>query len=271
MKKENEEKYIIKRNNYIGLLFFALVLAASLYIIKHETSAFLDIGPKRENPKQIEETTRNIESNSDLIMDLEKYLNPGNINTRDIYQSMYIYNDIVKNEDFDDASALYTAYIYLNKTNTYEKRSLTCEEAARINLTNLKECNPRGTDTIENYKVQASIPKELMKSTVIKIFNRNLDTYPDFYINSKDKCYSLDESYLCLNGLDFGNTNTEILLITGNETNNTVEIIQIYKYNVSGIAYKGFNSKEVGEAKYKSIFKKVNGSYYWVSTEYIDN
>ena len=35
--KNNKIKYAIKQNNYVGLLFFALVFASLLYIIKENT------------------------------------------------------------------------------------------------------------------------------------------------------------------------------------------------------------------------------------------
>ena len=38
-------KYDITRNNYVGLLFFALVLASLLYIIKNQTEVFKEIEP----------------------------------------------------------------------------------------------------------------------------------------------------------------------------------------------------------------------------------
>jgi hypothetical protein len=267
---KNEEKYIVKRNNYVGLLFFALVLAASLYIIKHETSAFLDLSTKEEKAK-FEEVTRNLDINTDIIEELSGYLNPGSINTKEIYQSMYIYNEKVTNKDFDDTSAIYTAFLYIDNNTKAEERNLSCEEASKININNLKECDPRGTDTIENYKVHSYITKDKMDSTVRMIFNRNLNSYPDFYISNKDKCYFVDEAYICLNGQGVKDSYAERTLVSGIEQENTITITEIYRYVSSGIGYKGFNSKEIGESKYKSTFKKVNGSYYWVSTEYIDN
>ncbi len=271
MKKEKEqEKFAVKKNNYIGLLFFALVLASTLYIIKHETDAFLDLKEK----SIIEEETKNINPNQELIDDLRLYLNQGDINTNEIYQSMYIYNETTTANDFNDASALYTAYKYINQTSDIisKIRDLTCEEAESLNINNIQECNPLGTESLSSYKVNSYITKNMLKSTIRKIFNRNITEFPDFYINSEDKCYSLEDIYLCVIHQEKDpEAYTETSYITSTEDKNTITITESYKYINTGITYKGFNSNEVGEGKYKSTFKKQNGSYYWVSTEYIDN
>ena len=268
--KKETEKYIIKKNNYIGLLFFALVLASTLYIIKHETNIFLDI-----NKKVPEETTKYITPNDAIIEDLRNYLNPGDINTYTIYQSPYIYNDTVENNDLNDESVLYTAYLYINKTNDIiaKERELTCEEAESINLTNIKECNTEGTESLNDYKVNSFITKNMMKTTIRKIFNRNIDNYTDFYINKTDKCHLLNEIYLCvIHDAKDPESYTETKLVSARqEENNIITIIEKYNYYNTGINYKGFTSNEIGEGTYKSTFKKMNGSYYWVSTEYIDN
>ena len=44
-RKKFDIKYEITRNNYVGLLFFALVLASILYIMKNQTEVFQEIEP----------------------------------------------------------------------------------------------------------------------------------------------------------------------------------------------------------------------------------
>ena len=68
MKQKSNIKYIIKSNNYVGLLFFALVFASLLYIIKHETETFQEIEPTinqiilpEQDKKEITELTPEIE------------------------------------------------------------------------------------------------------------------------------------------------------------------------------------------------------------------
>ena len=269
MTKTNEtEKFIIKKNNYIGLLFFALVLASTLYIIKHETKEFLNL---KDPP---EETTKYITPNDEVIEDLRNYLNPGDINTNKIYQSMYIYNEKTDNQDIDDETALYIAYKYIAKTNDIisKERNITCEEAQELGINNIQECNPEGQELIESYKVNSYITKNMIKQTIRKIFNRNIENFTDFYINNEDKCHSLNEIYICVSHVPNSNESyTETKLVSAKEENNTITIIENYNYYNTGINYKGFTSTEVGEGLYKSTFKKMNGSYYWVSTEYLDN
>ena len=67
MKEKKDIKYLVKSNNYIGLLFFALVLASLLYILKKEETTFQNIEPTmneitnlQEQPKEITEITKEI-------------------------------------------------------------------------------------------------------------------------------------------------------------------------------------------------------------------
>ena len=100
MQERKNIKYLVKSNNYVGLLFFALVLASLLYIIKHETKTLENLEPTikeiepAETPKEITEPTEEIKK-------LQGYLTTGDPNTFKIYQSFYVYNDKVTIENIN--------------------------------------------------------------------------------------------------------------------------------------------------------------------------
>ena len=105
-KKKINLKYDIKRNNYVGLLFFACVLASLLYIIKTQTPVFQEIEPTQKEILSTETEITEITKPTEEIKKLMNYLNPGDINTFKIYQSSYIYNDKVSSNNLNTETML---------------------------------------------------------------------------------------------------------------------------------------------------------------------
>lgn len=272
---QKETKYLIKSNNYVGLLFFALVLASLLYIVKHEAPTFKEIGSQ---PKAIitnEKEPTIIEEETKEIIELRKYLSLGDINTFKIYQSMYNDQDIVKIDNINDETKLYIAYKYIEKNIDFTNylKYITCEEAEKTSLAeNIFQCG--GTKYNSSYyTVNSYITKELLKKTVQNLFNVNLRNFTNFYTSEDNLCYFIDNEYICVSHTTTPPTKyPESTFIKAIKYDNKIEIIENYKYIDNGIYYKGFNSKEVGEQEYISTFEKINGSYYWTSTEsYLEN
>ena len=272
MKQKSNIKYIIKSNNYVGLLFFALVFASLLYIIKHETETFQEIEPTinqiilpEQDKKEITELTPEIEK-------LLNYLNIGDSNTFKVYQSFYIYNEKITKEQLNNETLLYIAYKSIEKNidSTNHTRYITCAEATLINIdTQIIQCG--GTKTpITNYTINTYITKEILQKKVKEIFNININSFTNFYTTENNLCYFINNEYLCIQTKNTNHkTNIEKSFVKAYKTNNEIEVYEKYKYIDEGIYYKGFNSDEIGEGLYKTIFKKINGQYYWESTEYI--
>lgn len=265
--KENL-KYDISRNNYVGLLFFACVLASILYIMKSQSPVFKEIEPSQKEILSTEVEITTITKPTDEINRLLNYLNPGDINTFKIYQSNYI-QDKVKNEDLNNETMLYMAYKYIERTTDFSKyqKIITCGEAEKVNLqANIYQC---GGNKVTNsyYMVNTYITKELLKRTVQQIFNRNITNYTNFYTTEDNLCYFIDNEYLCVSHKTQKTNNYKKEFIKAYKYTNKITIIEKYKYIDQGIYYKGFNSSEMGEELYISTFNKVNGKYYWSSTD----
>ena len=137
-KRKLNLKYDISRNNYVGLLFFALVLASLLYIIKNQTETFKEIKPTQKEILSTEVEITEINKINKDITDLINYLNPGDMNTFKIYQSSYIYEEKTNSKDLNEETMLYYAYKYLESANDFSKhmRLITCNEAEKVNLNN---------------------------------------------------------------------------------------------------------------------------------------
>lgn len=274
-KMEKEKKYNIAKNNYVGLLFFALVLASLLYIIKHETPTFKEID---STPKAIISNEKDpfiIEEENDQIKELRNYLNDGDANTFKIYQSMYINNDKVTIDYLNEETLLYMAYKYIEKTTDFSNnlKYITCEEAEKVHLQdNIFQCG--GTKVNASYyTINTYITKDLLKKTVEKLFNRNINNFTNFYTSEDNLCYFIENEYICVSHkTNDSNKITEKQFKIAKKYDNKIEIIETYKYIDNGIYYKGFNKDEIGENTYISTFEKINGSYYWISTEnYIED
>ncbi len=272
---EKEKKYKIKSNNYVGLLFFALVLASMLYIIKHETTNFEEID---STPKAIisnEKAPTIIEEETEQIIELRKYLNHGDINTFKIYQSMYNVDDKVTIDNFNTETLLYMAYKNIEKNTDFTNnlKYITCEEAEKINLaTNIFQCGGNKYNT-SYYTVNTYITKDILKKTVQKLFNINLNNFTNFYTSEDNLCYFINDEYMCVSHLSVNqNRYPETTFVKALKYDNKIEIIEKYKFIDNGIYYKGFNTKEIGELNYISTFEKINGTFYWTSTEsYLEN
>ena len=263
-------KYDITRNNYVGLLFFALVLASLLYIIKNQTEVFKEIEPTQKEIITTEAEITEIKKETKEIENLRKYLNLGDINTFKIYQSSYIYNEKINSKDFNNENMLYTAYKYIEKTTDFSKYTqiITCDQAQKVGLSNnIIQCG--GNKYVNSYyRVNTYITKDLLKKTIQNIFNRNIDTYTNFYTSEHNLCYFVDNDYICVSQKnDYETPTPQTEFIKAYKYTNKITIIEKYRYIEDGIYYKGFNSNEVGEEYYISTFKKVNGKYYWDNTK----
>lgn len=267
--KENK-KYLIKQNNYIGLLFFALVLASLLYIIKNKTELYKEIEPPINAIESIKEEPSIITEETDQIKDLEKYLNTGDENTFKIYQSMYINNTEVSIDNLNEETMLYIAYKYIEKTTDFTNnlKYITCEEANKINLSqNIIQCGG-SKNNISYYIVNHYINKDILKETIRKIFNRTIQNFTNFYTSENNLCYYVSNEYLCVTH-QTTNTTTNYAkeFVEARIYKDKLEIIEKYKYINKNIYYKGFISNEVGEGTYISTFDKINGNYYWSNTK----
>lgn len=274
MTKNNKVKYTIKQNNYVGLLFFALVLAASLYIIKNEIEKPIPIDSsiKAIETDTIKDTKKEIiTQETEDIKKLRSYLNKGDQNTFKIYQSMYNLNEKVTIDNLNEETMLYIAYKYIieNNDTSQDTKYLTCDEASLVGITNqFQQCG--GTEgNLTNYTVNTYITKELLKETIQEIFNRTIYNFKNFYTTEDNLCYFVNNEYLCISTkAKVAPSKAETTFVKAYKYSNKIEIIENYKFIKDGIYYGGFNSNEVGERTYISTFTKKNGSYYWESTEY---
>lgn len=271
MKNEQKNtKYLLTRNNYVGLLFFALVLASALYIIKHETETFKEIEPSTKAITTTEKAPTEITEENDQIKELASYLNLGDRNTFKIYQSMYNVDNEVTIDSFNEETMLYVAYKYLEKTTDFSSdlKYITCEEAEKVNLTpNIIQCGGSKYN-ISYYTVNHQITKELLKETVMKIFNRTIQNFTNFYTSEDNLCYFIENEYLCISHKT--NTKTPYAakeFVKAIKYDNKIEIIEKYRFVNKEIYYQGFNSDKVGEGTYISTFTKTNGTYHWESTK----
>ena len=273
MKEKKDIKYLVKSNNYIGLLFFALVLASLLYILKKEETTFQNIEPTMNEITNLQEQPKEITEPTKEISDLQNYLNTGDPNTFNIYQSHYILNEKITKDNLNNETLLYMAYKYIEKTTDFTNyiNYLGCDEAQIIGLDNqITQCG--GTKiNATTYTINRYITKELLNKTIKKIFNINLTQYTNFYTSEDNLCYYLKDEFLCVSHQTNKITNYgEKKFQKAYKYNNKIEIIEKYHFINNGIYYKGFNSQEIGEGYYKSTFNKINGSYYWESTEYYE-
>ena len=271
MKKSDKLKYIIKQNNYVGLLFFALVLGSVLYILKYDNTPKYEEKPITEK-KVIapSDNKKEITSEDSDIKLLRSYLNKGDLYTFKIYQSMYNYNDEVTINNLDTETMLYIAYKYIinnNDLSNYTKY-LTCEDAILVGLDkNIIQCG--GTKyNATYYRINTYITKELLKKTVQEIFNTNIKDFTNFYTSEDNICYYINEEYKCISH-DIESTNNipTTTFVKAIKYKNKIEIIENYYLTKDNIYYKGFDTNEVGKQNYISTFKKINGKYYWVSTK----
>jgi len=273
-KNKNKNKnsiYLLTKNNYVGLLFFALVLASLLYIIKHETATYTELEPTTKAIVSNEKDPITITEETNEIATLRKYLNQGDPNTFKIYQSMYIYDSEINIDYLSEETMLYIAYKYLenNSTTTNNLQYITCAEAESINISNtIIQCGGTKYNT-SYYMVNHNITKELLKDTVLQIFNVNIKNYTNFYTKENNLCYYINNDYLCIthNSNNNNQIRTETEFIKAIKYDSKIEIIENYRYINKDIYYKGFGSNEIGEQKYISTFTKTNGAYHWESTK----
>lgn len=270
MKDKKNLKYLVKQNNYIGLLFFALVLAATLYIIKHETNLYKELEPTTNNISNITTQPKEINKETEKIKELRLYMNDGDLNTFKIYQSMYNIDNEVTIEQLDEETMLYIAYKYLEKTTDFSNNQeyITCQEAEKINLAqDIIQCGGNKTN-ITNYTINNHITKDLLNKTITKIFNRHITNYTNFYTSENNLCYYINNEYLCVSQKTNSSQSYAVKeFVKAYEYQDHLEIIEKYYYVNNNIHYQGFNTDKVGEATYISTFKKTNGSYYWNSTK----
>lgn len=271
MKKEQKNaKYLITKNNYVGLLFFALVLASVLYILKQETETFKEMEPSTKAITNTEKAPTEILQENEQIKELTSYLNLGDTNTFKIYQSMYNVDNEVTVDQMNEETMLYIAYKYLEKTSDFSNdlRYITCGEAEKTNLaSNIIECG--GTKYhLSYYTVNSKMTKELLKETVTKIFNRTIQNFTNFYTTEDNLCYFIENEYLCIAHKTKETTPYATKeFIKAIKYDNKIEIIEKYRFVNKEIYYQGFNSNKVGEGTYISTFTKTNGIYHWENTK----
>lgn len=271
-KNENNLKYLIRQNNYVGLLFFALVFASILYILKAEeiklTSQIPTTDPIKEVNIPIPITI--CDKTNDFIEEYRKYLNPGTEATYKTYQTTYLPAGI-KVENIDNESLLYMSYQYLTSNETYNKsRPLTCDEASIAGIQNeIIECGGT-TYHLENYEINTAISRQLLKNTIQDIYNLNINNFPSFYTNGTNQCHYKNDEYLCITNSEIKPTNNNhgiAEFIRAYEYEDKIEIIEKYHYLREETSYKNITSDEVGEDTYISTFKKINGQYRYIKTE----
>ncbi len=270
MEPKENLKYKIKSNNYFSLIFFAMVLASLLYIIKYETNHYIELEPPKKDIMDITPKKTEITTPTEEILNLTRYLNTGDVNLFKTYQSSYIYNDSVSNDDYTTESMLHIAYKYLEKTNDFTKhtRYITCEEAKLVGLeNNILQCGGQ-KQQLSYYTLNTFVTKDVLKRTVQKIFNKNIKEFKNFYTTEDNLCYFINNEYLCISHkTNPTNKYTEKEFIKAYKTTNKIEIIEKYRFVNDGIYYKGFNSDEVGEEYYISTFVRVNGNFYLEETK----
>ena len=169
LNKKFDLKYEITRNNYIGLLFFACVLASLLYIIKNQTPSFKEIEPTQKEILTTEVEITEISKPNKEIRNLINYLNGGDINTFKIYQSSYIYDEKVNSSELNDETMLYFAYKYIERNTDFSKyqKIITCQEAQLVSLDdNIIQCGGNKY-TNSYYMVNTFITEEMLKNTVL--------------------------------------------------------------------------------------------------------
>ena len=243
--------YNIAKNNYVAIFFFAIVIFSLAYIINYEYKAF--DGNDLESAKYIEEPTyEELEEDNPLVQELIKYLNPGDNETYIVYQSMYNKNKITS-KNFNDEDMLYVAYKYLERNTDFTPY--------------LKEISSDDGD-FDTYYINSYITKDLLKETVKKIFNVNIYNFKSFYTNYDDICEYKDEEYTCIAKYNPSN-NSDVTFVKAMKNDQELVIYQKYKYNKYDTFYKTFNGEEVGEGYYKIVFRLVNDSYYFDSSEII--
>lgn len=268
---EKDLKYKIKQNNYIGLLFFALVLASTLYIIKHETESFKELEPPSNNIILNEKNPTILLEENEQIKELRNYLNLGDSKTFKVYQSMYINNDVVSVDDLNTENLLYLAYKYIAKTTDFSNylNYITCDDARSIGIENeIIQCGGSKVNT-SYYMVNSYINKELLKNTIRKLYNINIQSFTNFYTTSDNLCYFVNDDYICVNktGNTINGDTVKTEFVKAIKSDKEIQIIEKYKNIKEGIYYKGFNSSEIGEEFYISTFNKINGEYYWSETK----
>ncbi len=274
MKKSEKLKYIIKQNNYVGLLFFALVLASLIYIFKYDDSHKYVEKPINEKKIVAPDTNKKeISTEDNDIKLLRSYLNKGDLYTFKIYQSMYNYNEEITTENLDAETMLYIAYKYIVNNNdlTNYTKYLTCEDARTVGLDkNIIQCG--GTRyNATHYRINTYITKEILRKTVLEIFNKNIKEYTNFYTSEDNICYFINNDYKCIShDIETQKNIPTTTFIKAYKYKNKIEIIENYYLTKDNIFYKGFDTEEVGKQDYISTFEKVNGKYYWVSTKVLE-
>jgi len=271
-KKNKKDKYTLTKNRYLGIIFFGLVLISIIYIAHHEIKLYTPLETTRKEIVSSDITTtksEEITTETEEIKTLRQALNKGNKQTFKIYQSMYT-NEKITIDNFNEETILYLTYKAIEQETDLSLYThyLTCEEALKVNLyDSIRQCG--GGDISSTYYTSNSyITKELLKTKSRELYNVNIINYTNFYTSEDNVCYYLDDEYLCISHQTTITTDhPEVTFIKAIKENQTIKIYENYKYIENGIYYKYFNRNEIGEQEYVSTFTKVNGKYYWTSTE----
>lgn len=270
-KKVKKDKYSLTKNRYFGIIFFGLVLISIIYIAHHEMNLYKPIETSRKEIVSPDATTtkEEITTETDEIKKLRMSLNKGDKYTFKIYQSMYA-SDKITIDNFDEETILYLTYKAIEQETDLSlyTRYITCEEAQEVNLYgSIRQCG--GGDINSTYYTRNTyITKELLKSKAKELYNVNITNFTNFYTTENNICYYIKEDYICISHQTTITSNhPEVTFLKAIKENQTIKIYENYKYIENGIYYKYFNNTDIGEQEYVSTYTKINGKYYWTSTE----
>jgi hypothetical protein len=252
--------YEIAKNNYVIVLFLAIIIFSVVYIYKNDNKSLednkdttMEINDPEVNREEINTTTPLVEELLTYIIPLEdKYTS---------YQSIFD-KDIITLDNLNTGDKLYIAYKYLEKTVDFNKYyEKTSYDTFKEYLEHVR-ANKYG-----NYYINTYITKDSLNEAIKKIFNESLTNYVDF---SGAMCYLKNDDYVCGNDVYPINKDTKISFVNAYKYDDKIEIIVNYKYEVDGKSYKYFNNTEVGESTYKVTFDKQGDNYYFLSSELYD-
>jgi hypothetical protein len=266
-RRKNKKNNFIK-NNYNVIIGFILVIIIVLMVFTDKEEAeFETLDPIFNNIAAPDNGI--IFEETDLISNLRKIPNGGDINTFKIYQSMYT-NETINMSSLNTENILYITYKYIENIYDLSKynKYITCDIASKVNLDkNIYQCGGN-KHSITTYQYNTLLNKKLIKDTAEKIFNINIKDFTNFYTNEDNLCYFVEDDFICVtkrikNTKDSFNKD----FVSATIKDNKIEIIEEYYYINNDIKHKYFKSTEEGSSLFISTFEKTNGYYHWIETK----
>lgn len=267
--KRKNKKYNLKQNNYKIVIILLIMIIIGLVIFKkdNKTEQLIPLNPIINSINSPQEGI--IYEETDLIKQLRKIPNGGDINTFKIYQSMYT-NEKIDISSLNTENILYITYKYIEKTYDLSKynKYLTCNIARKINIDkNIYQCGGNKYN-ITTYQYNTLVDKKLIKETAEKIFNINIKEFTNFYTNEDNLCYFTDNDFICITKrIKNQDPVFQKDFISANITNNKIEILEEYYYIKDNKKHKYFKGTEEGSSIFISTFEKTNGNFHWVETK----